>query len=83
MTKENLKEQVYFVLTSYVPEIDKKVDHVINSGCLDMEHVEKMDFFDYSLANVIAYCLAKELVQKLRPNTTVGYKEAMNITKFV
>lgn len=83
MTRENLKEQVYFVLSSYVPEINKKVDHVINSGCLDMEHVEQMDACNYSLANIIAYCLAKELVQKLKPDTTIGYKEAINISKFI
>lgn len=83
MTQEHLKEQVYFVLTSYVPEINKNVQHILNSGCIDLDRVEQMDACNYSLANIIAYCLAKELVQRLKPDTTIGYKEAINISKFI
>ena len=83
MTTENLKEQVYFVLTSYVPEINKNAQHILNSGCVDLDRVEEMDASDYSLANIIAFCLAKELVNKLKPTTTVSMLEAMNISKFV
>lgn len=80
MTKEELKKRVLDTFNSSQDDIENKIDHLLASGCIEVENYPNSD---YTLIKAICYNLAKELVIKFKPMSRKCIDEANNISKFI